>query len=139
MVEKIRIEKHRLLRHHNSEYNVVILVPNKILRLDDTQYVDTVDTSNKLAMMPLNQMLVSYDRIERTNYFGVNDQSNQPRRGTEYLESLKDDDSLLHVFIAKFAVLLTWSLRVEFGYILHMILEKLTRLSGWHGYFPLTT
>ena len=64
MVIRTRFEKRRSSGHHNGKHNVMISVPNKRLRLYDTQDTATDDTRNKLAMMIFNQMTALCDWIE---------------------------------------------------------------------------
>ena len=132
-------------RHHNSKHKVVIPEHKKSNRLDDSEpythnIVDTgtVNNSDNLDMIPYDDKKVVYDRIESKNYFGIHESSTKSHRGPAYLvgmavcqtstahKLLNDYDILLHLLIAKFAVSLTRGQRVEFGFILNLIQEKLT-------------
>ena len=111
--------------HHNSKHEVVISLPNKIFRLDDTQDTCAIKSRNPLAMMPFDQSTASYDRVESTNYSGINDQFNQSHRGPAYLlgmivfntvtayKLINDDDIPIHLLITKFASSLARSQRVD--------------------------
>ena len=79
-----------------------------------------------------------YDRIESAKYFGINESFTKSHKGPAYLVGmavcqtstvytlLNDDDIMLHLLTANFDASLTRGQRVEFGFILKMIQEKLT-------------